>query len=706
MAQAYESQGNTEARRIYDRVVKEYAAQKDAVLLARARLGVEAPAGRGARTVWEPPTYAFWDVCWGSLSPDGRLISYSDDGRLVLHDVEAGTDHNVTNATTTPACESVISPDGKHIAFRTRDRDLERNMLSVVDIAGSSAPRVVYDNPDVYDLLLHDWSRACDCLAVAVHRLDRTVQIALVPPAGGSPRVLRSLDWRGVDTMRFSPDGRHLAYSVTQSDTVRERDIFVLAVDGSGAEVLAVEHPAADDVLVDWSPDGRWLLFTSDRRGTKDLWAVPIEGSQPVQDPRLLRRDLGGSSFTSLGWTPSGALYYLKQHPVSLRNGTVRLASIDAAAGRYVSTPVGTRGHLENVRIPRWSPDGRSLAYLSSLRTSPGPQALMVQSMETGTTRAIALRPAHLQPDRIVSWTPDAGAIVVAATGSLKGLGLYLVDLETSSASPVVRPDESPVARAIAGAQGIAWLPDGLSFLVRAALSPASVADPPKAGIYRIDTRTGDSSVVVLDAESWIGDMPTMSPAGTSFYYKQVTGPTDRSAQTEAFIERDLVTGREREVIRRTVLSRIHLSPDGRFIATASTDAASGSRVLLLVSTENGQTRELMRVPAGVNAERLNNLNLGRGLDVNGWMPDSRSLLVVTLPRDGITRDRDLEPLIVPVEGGQPRRIVGDVGIGNSANASPDGRHFLIYLFEPPTGPSSEVGVLENLLPAGPTPRQ
>jgi hypothetical protein len=200
--------------------------------------------------------------------------------------------------------------------------------------------------------------------------------------------------------------------------------------------------------------------------------------------------------------------------------------------------------------------------------------------------------------------------------------------------------------------------------------------------------------------------MPTMSPAGTSFYYKQVTGPTDRSAQTEAFIERDLVTGREREVIRRTVLSRIHLSPDGRFIATASTDAASGSRVLLLVSTENGQTRELMRVPAGVNAERLNNLNLGRGLDVNGWMPDSRSLLVVTLPRDGITRDRDLEPLIVPVEGGQPRRIVGDVGIGNSANASPDGRHFLIYLFEPPTGPSSEVGVLENLLPAGPTPRQ
>jgi Tol biopolymer transport system component len=280
------------------------------------------------------------------------------------------------------------------------------------------------------------------------------------------------------------------------------------------------------------------------------------------------------------------------------------------------------------------------------------------------------------------------------------------VDLETGSASPVVRPEDSPVAGAIAGNPSIAWLPGGISFLTRVGISPASVGDPPKAGIYRIDTRTGDSSAVVLDAESWIADMPTMSPAGTSVYYKQVTGPTDGSAQTEAFIELDLVTGRERELIRKTVLSRIHLSPDGRFIATASTDAASGSRVLLLVSTDNGQTRELMRVQAGVRAELLNNLNLGRGLDVNGWMPDSRSLMVVTLPRDGITRDRDLEPLIVPVEGGQPRRIAGDVETGNSANASPDGRHFLVYFIAPTTGPSREVGVLENLLPAGATPRQ
>ena len=78
--------------------------------------------------------------------------------------------------------------------------------------------------------------------------------------------------------MFFSPDGRDLAYDLPASDTSHQRDVFVLAVDAS-REIPVVVH-SSNDVVMGWSPDGRQLLFASDRRsGAMGLWlrASPIE---------------------------------------------------------------------------------------------------------------------------------------------------------------------------------------------------------------------------------------------------------------------------------------------------------------------------------------------------------------------------------------------------------------------------------------------
>ena len=123
-AECFQKQGNAEARKIYEQVVREYADQKDAVAMATARLG-GAPAlqaAQAARAVWTGPKV---DSPQSSLSPDGRFISFPDwdTGNLGLHDVVTGADRLLTSTGTLKsggeayAEESAISRDGTQVAY-------------------------------------------------------------------------------------------------------------------------------------------------------------------------------------------------------------------------------------------------------------------------------------------------------------------------------------------------------------------------------------------------------------------------------------------------------------------------------------------------------------------------------------------------------------------------------------------------------------
>ena len=57
--------------------------------------------------------------------------------------------------------------------------------------------------------------------------------------------MLKSVDWRGSSNMFFSPDGKYLGYDLPESDTARQRDVFVLAIDGT-REIPAVVHRGQD----------------------------------------------------------------------------------------------------------------------------------------------------------------------------------------------------------------------------------------------------------------------------------------------------------------------------------------------------------------------------------------------------------------------------------------------------------------------------
>lgn len=225
--------------------------------------------------------------------------------------------------------------------------------------------------------------------------------------------------------MFFSPDGAFVAYDLRASDTSEQRDVFVMSVDG-GADIPAVVH-SASDVVVGWSPDGRSLLFASDRAGSMALWALPFANGKPQGAPVFLK-ELGSPVVTSLGLTRSGSLLYA----VALGGSHIDVASIDFETGKVLVPPKQmAEPYVLDDEWPDWSRDGNDIVYVSGARNH---FALVIRSVETGQARPLPLQMATVGRPR---WSPD-GSILVQGSDSRGRQGIYKLDSQSGDLSPVV----------------------------------------------------------------------------------------------------------------------------------------------------------------------------------------------------------------------------------------------------------------------------
>ena len=132
MAECYQKLGDAESRKIYERLVRDYADQKESAAIARARLGNErAQTAKvmALRKVWSGP-FISSEEC--GVSSDGRYITCPawETGDLGVHDVVTGTDRllpRTTGREISYAQGSAISKDGRQVAyawFNGRDYEL------------------------------------------------------------------------------------------------------------------------------------------------------------------------------------------------------------------------------------------------------------------------------------------------------------------------------------------------------------------------------------------------------------------------------------------------------------------------------------------------------------------------------------------------------------------------------------------------------
>ncbi|MGH9667288.1 MAG: TolB family protein, partial [Bryobacteraceae bacterium] len=295
------------------------------ILAAVAAVAAFGASAGGPRAWWSGPQVTLL----GSPSPDGRFLSFADPktGALGIRDLAGGSWRAIAKRPAGShefAYFSVFSRDGHKIAYAWMNGQGFYD-LRVADAVGAEKPAIAYRNEEAGFVQPCAWTPDGKEILTLLFRRDNISQIVLVPAAGGTPRVLRSLDWVYPKKMDLSPDGRWIVYDNFAREGQPQRTIFILSADGREERRL-IDMPG-DFLFPQWSPDGHRVFFAGDNGGPEELWGVEVANGRAQGPPRRVVESLG--RILPLGITRAGEFFY------GLRTGSpnVYTASVNGAAG-------------------------------------------------------------------------------------------------------------------------------------------------------------------------------------------------------------------------------------------------------------------------------------------------------------------------------------------------------------------------------------
>ncbi|MCB9379037.1 MAG: PD40 domain-containing protein [Holophagales bacterium] len=371
-----------------------------------------------------------------SISPEGRMIVYASaaSGNLDLYLLRVGGDRAI-RLTDDPADDNqaAFSPDGGRIAFRS---EREGGGLFVMGATGESVRRVTDAGFDP------TWSPDGKRLAYAteetVDPVSRDTKSELWIVEIDTGRKTRLLPGDAVQPT-WSRQGDRIAY---WANTDGQRDLWTVAA--GGGEPVAVTQDVATDWSPEWSPDGRWLYFSSDRGGSFNLWRIPIDpatgGTAGVPQPVTTGvRGMAYARFAADG-SRLAAMAYERTYEQTIYDVDPR----DPAK-------LVPRRTLRNPSA-RWcslSPDGSTLAC----NTADAPEDLLLLRSDGAEMRRLT---SDLDKDREALFDPSGKRLAFYSTRS----GRWEAWTIGADGSDLRQLSD------IGGAFPVGWSPDGKRVLV------------------------------------------------------------------------------------------------------------------------------------------------------------------------------------------------------------------------------------------------
>ena len=279
------------------------------------------------------------------------------------------------------------------------------------------------------------------------------------------------------------------------------RAIYVMDVDGKNQHRLTNNRHG--DWSPSWSPDGKRIVFVSDRDGhvharhgwsTAEIYVMDADG----ENPQNLTNNPADDGFPS--WSPDGKQIVFQSDRVDFRNPEIYVMDTDGRnEQRLTENPNGDK-------YPSWSPDGKRIAFSSIRREEHFSYEIYVMDADGGNQQRLT---ENLKNDLFPSWSPDGERIAFASDRKGDGVNfeIYVMDADGANQHRLTENrqlDWTP-----------SWSPDGerIAFMSR---------------------RDGNREVYVMDADggnqrnltnnphdeccpSWFNSPFSVSPAGKKF---------------------------------------------------------------------------------------------------------------------------------------------------------------------------------------------
>ena len=256
-------------------------------------------------------------------SPDGRFIAFysrrAGQGPSTIFRMDSDGS-NVTSLYSGDAGSPIWSPDGRFIAFHDIDHSGEGRQIRMMDPDGSNLTGFLIPADPYNDYASGSSVWSPDSRFIAFHSFSRysPSQIYVLNLDGNN--LTRVTNHPATDEHpAWSPDGRFIAF-VSQRDEngkqwLYEQEIYIVGRDGNNLTRVTNNsydnNPARDDDPI-WSPDGRFIIFSSEREGygsPSDIYRVEIKfgagGETILTFPDINLNQALGHSLGKMGRAPS-----------------------------------------------------------------------------------------------------------------------------------------------------------------------------------------------------------------------------------------------------------------------------------------------------------------------------------------------------------------------------------------------------------------